>query len=115
MTEGHAIIVPRRHIEPGKDKLEDAEAVAIEHEIECLQSCMHGSIAMKGGVDIFQKTRIEVPEGYNGTKMDHWHIHVLPSKPGDELYGRGIRWGEPGRFLPLTPDEAARMQEILRV
>ncbi len=57
MTEGHALIVPRRHIEPGKggNRLNDAEAAAIEHEIERLRSRMLGSVAMRGGVDIFRK------------------------------------------------------------
>lgn len=115
LVRGHALVVPRRHVVPDIDIVRDPEAVAIQEEIERLRSTMLGSSAIRAlGVDVFQKTRSQVPQGHNGTKMNHLHQHVLPSRPGDELYDRGIIWGDPSNWQPLGTEERDEMVKALR-
>jgi histidine triad (HIT) family protein len=89
LVRGHTLIIPKRHIEP-PDTLTDSEAVAIMHEVERLRSRMLERLGK--GVDFWQKSRPDVPEGFNGTKVDHIHFHILPSSPGSEIYDKGIVW-----------------------
>lgn len=113
MTTGHSLVITKRHVVPGVDSLTPAEAISMEKEIERLRRIMLAIGFL--GVDIFQKTRPFVPEGHNGTKMDHWHVHVLPSKPGSKLYDYELSWGRPDSFSRLTDEELMEMYTRLRV
>lgn len=108
LMPGHALVVPSRHVETPAD-LTAKEVTAIYTEAQRLTSTMLRSIAQ--GVDTWQKTRPEVPEGK--IKVDHLHVHVMPSNPGDELYDTQLRWTA-DKFSSLTRDEAKEMQAILR-
>lgn len=110
LTRGHTLVVPIRHIEP-PEPLKFEEAQAITTETERLRINMLNNLGR--GVDIFQKSRPDIPEGHNGTKINHLHYHVLPSNPGDEMYDRGLMW-TPDHFLPLNPDEMAELVPVLQ-
>ena len=111
IVRGNALVVPRRHIEP-PEPMTDQEMIAVFSETERLRSVMLGRLAFLG-VDVFQKTRPQVAQGHNGTKVNHLHFHVLPSYPGTELYDTGVIW-TPDRFSPLTREEAAELIPLLR-
>lgn len=110
LAKGHTLVTPKLHAEPPVH-LSPQERDAILFEIERLQGAMIGRLA--AGVDTWQKTRPEVAEGSNGTKMNHLHTHVIPSQPGDEVYDKGLIW-TPDRFVPLTKEEAEEVLPILR-
>ncbi len=110
LTKGHALVIPKRHVEPPETLTLD-EAQAIREEAERLRQAMLDSFAE--GVDFFEKTRPHVPEGHNGTKMNHLHIHVLPSNPNSEMYERGIIWTR-DHFSQLTIEETDEMIPILQ-
>lgn len=110
LTRGHSLVIPRRHVEPPAPLT--AAEVAVLDETERLRALMLGSFAT--GVDIFQKTREQVPEGHNDVKMDHIHFHVWPSNPGDALYDPGVPWGDAENWSRLVATETEEMLEILR-
>jgi diadenosine tetraphosphate (Ap4A) HIT family hydrolase len=99
MTEFHSLIIPRRHVEPTNDILTEEEIVETEYEKDRLTDIFR-ALGFKG-VDTFQKTRPDVPQGTGGTKMNHLHTHILPSNPGTELYERGLMWGGMDAFKVL--------------
>jgi diadenosine tetraphosphate (Ap4A) HIT family hydrolase len=110
LTPGHTLVIPKRHIEP-PGMLTAEEARAIMQEIERLRSRMLEKLG--SGVDIWQKSRPDLPQGHNGTKVDHIHFHVLPSRPGTELYEKGIIWTF-DHFSPTTEEEADEVIPLLR-
>ena len=84
----------------------------MEEEVERLRGAML-KMGYKG-VDVFQKTRPEVAEGHNRTKMHHLHAHVVPSNPGDEIYERGLVWGSSNSFSVPSSEELAGMRAELK-
>lgn len=109
LTPGHALVIPNRHVEVATD-LSTAEILATQYEIRRLGSLMLGSFAK--GVDVWQKTRLEVPEG-QGVKMNHLHYHVLPSKPGNARYEHTHAWGME-HFSRLKATERNKFTKLLR-
>lgn len=97
IVEGHALVIPRRHIVAGELWLDD-ELLACAVEVERLKQC-YIKLGYHG-VDVWQKTRPHIPE--DGVKMDHEHSHVLPSVPDDELYAQGLRWGDRRNWKSLS-------------
>ena len=98
LTDGHALIVPHRHIESWFD-------ATAEEQAELLQ-------AISAVREEIESTRS--PDGYNvgmnlgaaaGQTVDHLHLHVIPRYAGDVPDPRGgIRWVIPGR-APYWEDE----------
>jgi histidine triad (HIT) family protein len=105
---GHSLVIPREHREP-PELLTEEERIALLAETSRLSKLMLGAFAV--GVDVWQKTRPSVAE--NAIKRNHFHTHVIPSKPGDEIYSTGIIW-TPDKFDKLTNEEAEMVLEILR-
>jgi diadenosine tetraphosphate (Ap4A) HIT family hydrolase len=108
----HTLIVPRRHVVPTRDVLTEEEILQTEFEKDRLIDLFR-KMGFKG-VDAFQKTRPEVPEGFSGIKMDHLHTHILPSNPGDEVYDRGFLWGDKKVFRLLDTDEMVDQLNTIR-
>jgi ATP adenylyltransferase len=108
LMPGHALVVPNRHIETPAD-LTAEETLAIYEEAQRLVSVMLSTIAK--GVDTWQKTRPDMPQGK--IKVDHVHVHVLPSNPGDEIYATQLRWTADA-FSPRSDEETKAMQAILQ-
>jgi len=110
LARGHALVVPKRHVAP-PDTLTDDEKLAVMHEVERLRARMLDGLGK--GVDVWQKSRPYVPQGFNGTKVDHIHFHVLPCNPGSELYDKGIVWTR-DRFTEPSTQDIEEMLAILR-
>ena len=104
---GHVLIVPNRHVER-PDELTDEETLAVYREAQRLITAMLGTFAK--GVDTWQKTRPDMPEGK--IKVNHVHVHVLPSIPGDELYDTQLRWTA-DKFSPLPENDDKKILAIL--
>lgn len=108
LTAGHSLVVPKRHVELPSE-LTAEEVVAISELINPIHRKLLGSIAL--GVDVWQKSRPQV--GEDGVKVDHVHYHVLPSMPGDEMYGEALNWRRP-QFSPLAVEERDTMLALLQ-
>src|ERR1700733_3434830 len=65
LVQGHTLIIPKRHVEP-PDALTIEESLAIMQEAERLRVSMLKHFG--NGVDIWQKSRPDLPQGHNGTK-----------------------------------------------
>ena len=105
MTEYHSLVIPRRHVDPAEDVLTEQEIIDSHMEQDKLKDLFQ-EMGFRG-VDIFQKMRPDVAEGANGTKMNHFHTHVIPSRPGSVLYEASLSWGEPGVFQRVAANVMA--------
>src|SRR5438552_2253105 len=86
LVPGHVLVIPNRHVELPTD-LTEQELTAIFQEIKPIIKNMLSSDLAKG-VDTWQKTRPYIPQGE--IKVDHVHFHLLPSKPGHQLYAEAL-------------------------
>lgn len=110
LTMAHALVIPRRHVVP-PEALTPDEMVATETEAERIRLAMLGLFATS--VVTLQKTSPDVPEGHNGSKVDHWHRHVIGVTADSEMYERGVLW-TPDMWSELTPNEASVALRALR-
>ena len=86
VTEGYALLVPRRHVGSWMDATEEERRDLFE--------------AVAVAMDAIQQ--VHAPDGYNigindgaaaGQTIDHLHLHVIPRYEGDVPDPRGgIRW-----------------------
>jgi len=107
LMPGHTLVIPNRHVELPSE-LTGEEVAAIFDLIAPIHVRLLGSLAV--GVDIWQKARPFVPQ--DGHKVDHVHFHVLPSQPGEELYGEALNWRR-SQFAPLSVEERDDMIVLL--
>jgi diadenosine tetraphosphate (Ap4A) HIT family hydrolase len=110
LRRGHALVIPKRHVEPPQPLTTD-ESLAIMQEIERLRTSLLKHFG--DGVDVWQKSRPRLPQGHNGTKVDHLHFHVLPSRPGDEIYETGLVWTL-DHFTSTPDSDAADVVPMLK-
>jgi diadenosine tetraphosphate (Ap4A) HIT family hydrolase len=110
LVRGHALVIPKRHVEP-PETLTHEESSALLQEAERLRVCLLKHFGK--GVDIWQKSRPYLPEGHNGTKVDHLHFHIIPSEPGNEIYDKGIIWTF-DHFTPVTSEDIEEVIPLLR-
>jgi diadenosine tetraphosphate (Ap4A) HIT family hydrolase len=91
VTEGHALVVPRRHV-ASIFELPPDELAALWTQVANVRKLL----AKKYNPDAFN---IGVNDGpAAGQTVPHAHIHVIPRRTGDAADPRGgIRWIIPGR------------------
>jgi histidine triad (HIT) family protein len=106
-TQGHTLIVPRRHrrdiwdIEPD----EMTEAVVLAHR---LAQAMRDGLGA-AGINLRQNSGEMA-----GQDVFHFHLHVVPRFPGDTVLP-GCVWGiPPWRPPPNDPAERRRIADALR-
>lgn len=100
-NRGHALVVPRRHVE-NLYAIAEADLVAVTLLAQRVANAMRASYGCSG----ISTRQHNEPDG--GQDVWHFHVHVIPRYPGDELYrSRAL----PG-FQP--PEERARFARILR-
>ena len=97
VSPGHALLIPRRHIETWFDATEEE------------QRALTAAITL-ARAEIEKRHR---PDGYNvgmnlgaaaGQTVPHLHLHVIPRYAGDVADPRGgVRWVVPGRADYWTP------------
>lgn len=109
LARGHTLIIPKRHAEPPAP-LTTEEAAAIMREVDRLRNLLLKHFGK--GVDVWQKSRPFLPQGHNGTKVDHLHFHVIPSSPGDELYETGLVWTR-NRFSRISEQDLREVMSLL--
>lgn len=110
LTPFHALVIPRRHVDPAEDVLTEREVVDEAFEKDRLRE-LFMKMGFKG-VDFFQKNRPWVTEEKNG-KMNHYHTHVFPSDPGTFIYDCGIPWGH-GKRVTLTSETIEKQLADIR-
>ena len=91
VSEGHALVIPRRHVKSARD-LSDAEML----EIWRLLQEMRSLISCSGAPDGFN---IGVNDGAAaGQTVRHVHFHLIPRYAGDVPDPRGgVRWVLPAK------------------
>ncbi|MGD2069819.1 MAG: HIT family protein [Gemmatimonadota bacterium] len=93
VAEGHALVLPRRHVASLFDLPEEArqELWRLAAEVRRLLARATGATDFNVGVN-------DGPAA--GQTIPHAHIHVIPRRPGDVDDPRGgIRWVRPGRAV----------------
>lgn len=93
VTEGHALVVPRRHVASVFD-LDDDE----RHDLWRLVARVRGSLMERDGVE---GCTVGINDGpVAGQTVDHAHVHVIPRRRGDMPDPRGgVRWVIPHRAV----------------
>ena len=91
VTEGHTLIIPRRHYQSVFDAAPD-ELLAMWD----LVSQVRAALVREFGVQAFT---VGVNDGVEaGQTMPHGHLHVIPRRVGDVTDPRGgVRWVVPAR------------------
>lgn len=110
ITVGHTIICPKRHVATLSD-LTDPERLALLQ----LADQIRQAIVMAFGAEGFNYAWNEGE--FAGQSVPHFHLHVVPRKPGDQ----GIYHYEPRQFLyrpgsrPESPEvELQQLASALR-
>jgi diadenosine tetraphosphate (Ap4A) HIT family hydrolase len=100
-TEGHTLVVPKRHVATLSD-LPENERAALEKLVKEVQ----GRLTDKLRPDWFSVDRIE--GAASGQTVAHAHVHVIPHRDGD-LKTSGAASAEPDRAArptgPGAPDD----------
>ena len=108
IVPGHTLIAPVRCVQKIRD-LTREELLALFGLLEKIKSALKKSFGAEGFNHAWN-------EGYTGGQsVPHFHIHVLPRKPGDV----GITEYEPRKFLyrpgPRPISEEKELQEVARM
>jgi diadenosine tetraphosphate (Ap4A) HIT family hydrolase len=91
LTEGHTLIIPKRH-EGSFFKLSKLE----QHAVLELLSAQRSLLAEKLGAQDFNVGINDGPDA--GQTVPHCHIHLIPRHGGDVADPRGgVRWIIPGK------------------
>jgi diadenosine tetraphosphate (Ap4A) HIT family hydrolase len=91
LTDGHALIVPRRHIASWFDATpkEQSEMIAALSQVKETIEAEHAPVGYNMGINDGEAA---------GQTIDHLHLHVIPRYEGDVEDPRGgIRWVIPER------------------
>ena len=81
---GHLLVIPRRHAPTLLDLLPD-EAQAIMRQVHRLAAAISKAFD-PSGLNIFQNNGLTA-----GQMVAHYHVHIVPSYPGDPPGGRIFR------------------------
>jgi diadenosine tetraphosphate (Ap4A) HIT family hydrolase len=83
VTEGHALIIPKRHVESAMD-LTEAEFTELYSEMLRIKAYLHSKYENINGFNL----GFNVGEAAGQTVM-HAHFHVIPRRKGDMKEPRG--------------------------
>jgi diadenosine tetraphosphate (Ap4A) HIT family hydrolase len=101
LAEGHALVVPNRHI-TRLEELSDAEVASIMQEVMRLSLAI---VAEGYGTGYEIRIKFEPWEPDGPVHLSHLHIHVIPRNPGDGLFGATETGRETGAFTPLLQSD----------
>lgn len=108
LTEGHLLIIPKRHVEKlselNKKEKEKLLNTAIEFQEKIL-------LKISTGCDIRCNYRPFQKE--NGLKVNHLHIHLQPREFEDKLYKKSQIF-EKKIFKQLTNKEISKISKLLK-
>lgn len=91
VTEGHALVVPRRHVASWFDATDDERAALMAGV-----AAMRERVLARGAVDAFNLGINDGPAA--GQTVPHLHVHLIPRRTGDVDDPRGgVRWVVPAR------------------
>jgi diadenosine tetraphosphate (Ap4A) HIT family hydrolase len=91
VTDGHTLVVPRRHVESVFD-LPDDEQAAVTSLVRRIRTELESDFSPDG-------FNIGINDGQAaGQTVGHAHVHVIPRRAGDVMDPRGgVRWVIPDR------------------
>lgn len=97
MTEGHALVVPRRHVASWFEATPEEQAALLEGA-----GRVRAVILARGEVDGWN---LGINDGAAaGQTVGHLHLHVIPRRHGDVDDPRGgVRWVVPARARYWAP------------
>jgi diadenosine tetraphosphate (Ap4A) HIT family hydrolase len=91
LTDGHALVVPRRHVASWFDATTD-ERAALLAGVDALRAL----VLARGAVDGWNLGINDGPAA--GQTVAHLHVHLIPRRAGDVADPRGgVRWVVPAR------------------
>lgn len=91
LTDGHALVVPRRHVASWFDATDDERAALMTG-----LAAMRARVLARGAVDGFNIGINDGPAA--GQTVPHLHVHLIPRRAGDVDDPRGgVRWVVPAR------------------
>ena len=85
--QGHVLVIPRRHAPTILDLTPD-EALAVMTQVHRLAAAISKAFE-PSGLNIFQNNGLTA-----GQMVAHYHVHIVPSYPGDPPGGRIFRSGD---------------------
>lgn len=88
ITPGHVLIVPVRHVQKFEE-LTDEERAAIFQLMTEIKRALKELFGAEGFHHAWNEEKLA------GQSVPHFHLHIVPRKPGDE----GITEYEPRKFL----------------
>ncbi len=84
VTEGHSLIIPKRHVESYFELNKD-EVLAVNEMIHCVKDGLKGEIGLS-----IEGFNIGVNVGeVAGQSVMHCHVHLIPRRQGDHPNPRG--------------------------
>ncbi len=101
---GHVLVIPKRHAPTVLD-LTSAEAVAIMRQVHRLAAAIAKALD-PSGLNIFQNNGLTA-----GQMVAHYHVHIVPSYPGDPPGGRIFRSAD---FERTPYEERVALAERIR-
>ena len=106
VTEGHCLIIPKRHVERFEDLAEEEE-LAINFLIKKTQMAASKALG-KNSYLILQKNGRSV-----GQSIPHVHFHLIPRKEGDSpSLGFLLKFFVSSYFSPLSKEEMERITQL---
>jgi histidine triad (HIT) family protein len=93
---GHLLVIPKRHAATLLE-LEPAEAQEIMRQVHRLSHALMKAFDV-AGLNVFQNNGVTA-----GQTVAHYHVHIVPSYPGDE----------PGRIFNSAETERTPLEERL--
>ena len=105
-TEGHVLVVPKRHV-PDVFALDDDDAAALMRAATRIANALRSVVPMDG-LNLWMSNGAAA-----GQEVPHVHLHLLPRRTGDgvfEVYPRGVPQPSPRAGLEVI---AARLRAAM--
>jgi len=108
LMAGHALIIPKRHVEKISELREKEKKELFDFTIKFQEKILE---KIAPGCDICQHYRPFIAQ--NDLKIDHLHVHLQPRFLNDELYKKSQIYHR-NIFKPLTEKEAGKITKLLK-
>jgi len=97
LSEGHTLVVPKKHVHL-LSEMSESEMAAMSRHLPRLVRAICGAVGSEGCNVLVNVGRVASQE------VPHVHWHIIPRKPAD---GLGYRWN-PSKYPPGRGEQVAR-------
>ena len=101
-VDGHILVIPKRHCESILD-CDDGDLAAVARAVRTVSRHLTGACGY-GGVDL-----LNAGGACAGQSVPHFHVHIIPRKPGDGIDGWPVFTGAKEDIRAVF--ERVRMEE----